>query len=344
VNAASVARALGEDAAAIVARVDPAPPAGDFKGDVERFTTIDACASERSSLDPLVGDAVLSIGYDTFLRDACRVLDAAKAKDARRCAPIEASSLRARCEAVVAMTTASPDGCPLEVSGAPLGGRVATCVAVASRDARLCRAERAVRRPSCEALVARDASPCAPLVDADKLRCERDVARFRTALAPAQADLRPLPPPRFHVDVHGADGSPDPAPAAAELGDDVERGVVLAHDPLGVRVRVGALQELGAIPHTVGPTKRLRIAFDLLFTGAAAPPKVERLEIDVPGALALTTPGARGAFTASAPKLDRARGGEAHFVVDGVIGVAPHAYRVHADVTTFVRDLVGVTP
>jgi len=343
VNAASVARALGEDAAAIVAPVDPATPAGDFRSDVAHFTTIESCASERAALDPLVGDALASIGYDTFLRDACRVMDAAKAKDPRRCAPIESSALRARCETVVAMWSLSPDRCPLEIEGAPLGGRAATCVAAASQDVRLCRAERAARRPSCEALVSRDVRPCAPLVEAEKIACERDVARWRTTLL-APSGVRPLPPSRLHLEVHGADGSPDPASTAADLDDDVERGVVLAHDPFGVRVRVGALQELGTIPHTVGPTRRVRIAFELLFTSAAATPKVDHFEIDVPGALTLVTPGVRASFTASAPKLERTRGGEARFVVDGVIGVSPRAYRVHADVTTFVRDLVGVSP
>jgi hypothetical protein len=39
-------------------------------------------------------------------------------------------------------------------------------------------------------------------------------------------------------------------------------------------------------------------------------------------------------------KLVSSRGGEVTLVVKGTIGVAPHAYAMQADVTTFVRDVV----
>src|SRR5438874_908997 len=73
-NPSSVVDTLGLDAGVIGEGIDPPPPAGDLKAEIERFTTLDACVAEKAKLDPLVGDALRAIGYDTFLRDACRQL------------------------------------------------------------------------------------------------------------------------------------------------------------------------------------------------------------------------------------------------------------------------------
>src|SRR5262245_61419137 len=64
VDPARIARALGKDAAAFTSPVDPAPPAGDLRADVERFTSLDDCVERHATIDPLVGDALQSIGYD----------------------------------------------------------------------------------------------------------------------------------------------------------------------------------------------------------------------------------------------------------------------------------------
>src|SRR5580704_4803926 len=148
----SMSSLLGIDAGELEAPVDPPAPAGDLKAEIDRFTTVDACALERARLDPLVGDALEAIGYDTFLRDACRMIDAAKANDATRCAAIDASSLEARCRATVAEVAGAPDTCPWEASSRPTRGRDARCVAVASRDPRLCvAAADPLERATCEA-------------------------------------------------------------------------------------------------------------------------------------------------------------------------------------------------
>ena len=112
----AIASALGIDAAALgVALVDPEKPAGDLAADLASFTSVEACMKQRTaSLDPLVGDAVDAIGYDTFLRDACRMLEAAKNKDAKKCELIDASSLRARCRTITAMVAADVESCPLK--------------------------------------------------------------------------------------------------------------------------------------------------------------------------------------------------------------------------------------
>jgi hypothetical protein len=113
-GAPETARGLGGegDAGDLEIKIDPPAPAGDLKAEIARFTTIDACVAERARVDPIVGDALEAIGYDTFLRDACRVVDAAKANDPARCAAIDASSLEARCRATVAEVSASPEACP----------------------------------------------------------------------------------------------------------------------------------------------------------------------------------------------------------------------------------------
>src|ERR1700690_2472132 len=121
----AIASALGIDAAALgVALVDPEKPAGDLAADLASFTSVEACMKQRTaSLDPLVGDAVDAIGYDTFLRDACRMLEAAKNKDAKKCELIDASSLRARCRTITAMVAADVESCPLKAPSKPELGR-----------------------------------------------------------------------------------------------------------------------------------------------------------------------------------------------------------------------------
>ena len=109
--------------------LDPPRPSGDLRADLDAFTTVEACAEKRAGIDPLVGDALDAIGYETFLRDACRMLDAMKAEDAKRCDAIDASSLRARCRARVAMVAGRADDCPLRSESEPALGREPACVA-----------------------------------------------------------------------------------------------------------------------------------------------------------------------------------------------------------------------
>ncbi len=87
------APAIDIDGGFVIDRSDPPPPAGDLREDVTRFTTLDACVAQHAVIDPLVGDAVRSIGYDTLLRDACRILEAIKKKDPTPCSLITASAL-----------------------------------------------------------------------------------------------------------------------------------------------------------------------------------------------------------------------------------------------------------
>jgi hypothetical protein len=357
-SAASIANALGADAATFIESTDPPAPAGDLKAEVDKFTTLEACVAERALSDPLVGDALEAIGYDTFLRDACRILESLKAKDVRKCAPIESSSLRARCESFVAMATGQPDRCPFEITASPNTGREPTCLAVASRDARLCAGETRARRPGCEALAAKDEKKCAPsATPREKKACERNLLRWRSTLTDA------LPPgagdagagvatrPAGRIEVRGADGAPDPTSPVTDLTSDAERGVVLAREPTGaVRLRIGSLFALGAIPRAVGTQQTTtRIGFELVLPKEApGDAKIDQVELEIPGTIELTAATLRSTLKATVTELDATRGGKLRIVIDGsaptTVGVPPRTSRVHLELTTFVRDIVGRGP
>ena len=344
VSPEKLVHALGKDAAALTPPVDPAPPAGDLKAELAHFTTVEACVAERTAMDPVVGDALLAIGYDTFLIDACRVLDASKARDARRCAAIEASSLRAHCETFVAMVAGNPEACPPDIAGDATRGHDPTCIAVSARDPRLCAGAGPRKRAACEALVTGDEKKCG---DIDRRVCVRDAARWKTMLAgSAPAHTGPtLPAPKGSLALRGAGGTPDPPQSTADLALDVERGVVVTRDLNAIRLRVGSLQELGAVPHATSPVARPRIGFELRIGadlhGAADDAKIEHLELEIPGAITIVAPPMRSALKARIAKLEKVRGGEVQLVIEGEVGSAPHAYTVHVEMATFVRDLSG---
>jgi len=338
---ASVARALGIDAGELEPTADPPAPAGDLKADLDTFTTIDTCVQQRAAVDPVLGDALESIGYDTFVRDACRVLDAAKAHEAKRCDAIDASGLRARCQATVAQVAGSADACPWEIASKPARGREPACVAVAERDARLCAAviDRA-DRATCDAVASGKADACAKLPRrVDQARCARDADRWRTSIpAPTGESPAALAVPAGKLHVEGGDGG---APVDADIAQDVARGVVLVEQIDGAHFVLGPLDDAG--PGFIAPSPHVAatVAVELfvpsgLVAGKDRPVRIDRAQLLVPGQSPLATPAARSSLVAKVDKVDRKRGAEVHVVIDGALGDA----RVHAEATTFVRDLV----
>lgn len=336
-SASSVARALGLDAATLEAPSDPPSPAGDVKAEVERFTTLDACVTEHAKTDPLVGDALHAIGYDTFLRDACRVLLAMKEKRTDACKAIDAQGLRSRCEASVAMQQATPDACPFETFEAPAGGRDARCVAAASRDPRLCSGASRAERAACEALVLRDPARCG--ADA---ACARDTSRWRTALPAPGTDIGAPLTSRAKLVVHGTDGTPEPPVVETDLASDLARGVVLVEDGAGVHLTLGTPRETGTTIFAPTPLQRARLSLSIVASGDK-PAEIEHAEVGVPGSATLVLPGARWNGRVKIGKLENTRGGAVELVLEGTIGVAPHAYAIRAEVATFARDLVRVS-
>jgi hypothetical protein len=158
---------------------DPVAATGDLKSDIEGFTTLEACVRAHVSHDTLLGDALDALGYDTFTRDACRTVQALKARSAETCRPIAFAALRSRCEAQVATLLGEPRLCPSSAIGAGSSTRDPTCLARSMRDPRLCLAAAESDRAACRALVTGDPAPCGT----DRV-CARQAARWRSVLTP----------------------------------------------------------------------------------------------------------------------------------------------------------------
>lgn len=338
---ASVARALGVDAAEVEPAVDPPAAAGDLQAEIEGFTTVEACVTQHAHLDPLLGDALEAIGYDTFVRDACRALDAAKARDARPCQAIDASSLRRQCEATVAAVAGDADACPWSRPSRPEDGRDAFCLAVAAGDPRLCAGqETRAARATCDATVRHDPGPCGKLpARADQDRCRRDVERWRGVVATSGVVRAALAAPEGTLHVDGGDPADGGVRLEVSLQGDLARGVVLLEQRDGTRFDLGPDLSGGsfiaASPHTSAA-----LSVEIFAGEGGKRVSVGRAALSVPGRAPLATPLARSSLTAQIDKLDPARGGAVRLTLEGDVGDSTGTFHVRAKVTTFVRDVV----
>jgi hypothetical protein len=335
---ASVEKALGVDAGELELHVDPPAAAGDLAGEIAAFTTVDACVDAHAHLDPLLGDALEAIGYDTFVRDACRVLDAAKARDSKRCDAIDASALRRQCETTVAAVMGDADACPWMVASRPALGRDASCLAMASRDPRLCAAEEtSVARATCEAIARHDAAPCAKLpMKADQAHCRRDADRWRNVTPPSDAGAPPAIEGTLHVESADDAG----APSDANLAPDLSRGLVIVAERGGDRFSVGPLSDSGVGFVAPSPHVQATLALELFASSDGKRLEVNRAELLVPGRSPVSTPLARSTLVAKVTKLEPVRGGAASLTIEGTLGDSSGTWRVHLEATTFVRDVV----
>lgn len=351
----SLARLLGFDAGELEARIDPPAPAGDLKAEIDQFTTVDACVDTRAKLDPLLGDALEAIGYDTFLRDACRMIDAAKAQDANRCTGIDASALAERCRVTVAEVVASPDACPWEATSGPLHARDPGCVAIASRSVGLCTAvPDALDRATCKATLTHDDGPCGAVRSrAQRTRCSRDALRWRSLLVSETAKPSDTPGPdeqpavAGNLHVESADGTDKTAPIDVDLAPNLARGVTLLDLHDGARFTLGELTTSG--PDFIVPSPHMRASLALEVFVPRAPPsahaesvvaRIERAELLVPGRPPASIPGGTSTLVAKVGKLVHRRGGAVAVVVDGDLASGASRWHVHAEATTFVRDVV----
>jgi hypothetical protein len=328
----ALASVLGLDAASLAGPlVDPQRPAGDLAADLSAFTTVEACMKDKTrTLDPLVGDAVDAIGYDTFLRDACRVLEAAKTKDAKKCESIDASALRSRCRTVTAMASGDAEGCPLKAPTKPELGRDATCVAAALRSPAMCAGAQRRDRPSCEALVTHDTKKC-DAIPLDDLRagCTRDATRFRGVLV-GPAVIANVSPAKGTLSFSG-EGKPE---ATADLDFDVGSGVVVVLDGKKTRVTFGRVGEISATPRAAQPLDRTRLALAFA-TSTEKPAEITEATLTVPGAPIASCTACT--LTLKIDKLEPKRAGAVSLVIDGTLGT----WKIHADVQTFVRDVTA---
>ncbi|MDP9035344.1 MAG: hypothetical protein M3O50_11095 [Myxococcota bacterium] len=353
---ASVARLLGLDAGDLEPAIDPPALPGELESEIRRFTSVDECAKQHAGIDPLVGDALEAIGYDTFVRDACRVLNAAKAKDTRPCDAIDASSLRAHCRATVAEVLGTPNACPWATPDHPARGRDPFCVAIASHDVRLCAGlGTAAGRASCEAIGGPSDSPCAELRSrVEEERCARGAHRWRSALAPVASSPGPLPALALGAGELRLESN-DAGPLAVDLGPDLAHGVVVVEQRDGLRFVVGPLSQGGPGFIAPAPHESASLAVELFLRrassfgpaparGGDSPPSnaaiVERVELLLPGHAPLATPSVHASLVAIVDELEPSRGATLRFRLDGWLENAGGHFDVHVRGATFVRDVV----
>jgi hypothetical protein len=217
-----------EAEAGIERALDPAAPGGDLQRDLAEFTTLDACARSHRVSDPVLADAVDALGYDTLVRDACRILQALKAKDAQLCQPIAAAPLRQRCESQVAVLAGQPALCPVVSGISEVPVREPVCLARASRDDRLCAAALGSDQGICQALVRGRSSDCG-----NDGACVRQVERFRTLLE-KPASHEPFAA-RLHIQFASELGKAERLEGAYDLDDLAAAGAIAR--PVGDKIR-----------------------------------------------------------------------------------------------------------
>lgn len=173
---------------------DPAPPPGDLRAEIEEFKDLRGCVQRHRLGDAAVADAVEALGYDRFISDVCRGIEALKARETKPCGEMLSSAMRRHCEEQVAMLTGRPELCPTasRVPGVP--ERAPRCLAAARRDVRPCAALVGMGRATCEGLVAHDPARCG--TDG---RCLRLVRRWMPVLPVAVG--RPAHAGRVEVEV-----------------------------------------------------------------------------------------------------------------------------------------------
>jgi hypothetical protein len=336
--ASNVAAALGIDAD-LPPPADPSPASGDLKNDIATFTTLDDCvANHAAKMDPLIGDALLSFGYDTFVRDACRQIDAAKSLDSKKCDAIVASDLARHCRATIAEVAGKPDDCPFSDSDKS-DGRSPTCVAVASRDPRLCVAEASDQESACRAIVM--GTDCD---DGDKARlasCNRLARRLRSSIPPPQSSLPALPKISAKLDLTALGGTQSSMPSSATLMNDANSGVAISIGTTETTFSFGPSHEEAAFPHEVTPSSPLRIGFEMhVSRSTKSEPKLKKIVLDVPGGVRLDDAQMHAEPKIKIVELSNERGGAVEFRIDGEIGTAPQAFAFHLEVKTFVRDVI----
>ena len=300
---------------------------------------------------PLLGEALLSLGYETLAQDACGMLAATKEHDTKRCGKILATSLRARCVMLVATTTAEPDVCPYLEARDRSRGRDATCLALASGREALCAGEGSpADERACRAIFAEDGARCASLLPEPRARCVRDVERWRglvprRATGPAEEKTKgtlTLTP----VGSAPADDAGAPVePLHVELRD-AARGVVLARGATETTLVFGDSRysnPTSYVPPTIGSA---RLGFETTLAG-----KLQHLELEIPGRGILVFPGTPFDGSVTIGELStkdvgadlrpgELRGHPVHIALVATIGQGPTAYRVELRVETYLRDVV----
>lgn len=309
---------------------DPAAPPGDLRAEIDAFQDLRACARAHRMADPMLADAVDALGYDTFVTDACRTIEALKAQSTAPCAPVLSTALRLRCEAQVAMLAGRPELCPADE---PLPGflaRAPLCLAAARRDVRPCVSLLGLERAACEGLAAHDPARCG--VDE---RCLRLVRRWMTAIPVAIG--RPIHPGQIRVETRGE----GPA-SAVELPREAEVGAWVSVAASGkARLLIGDLRAFLVAGEDAGGGLLLDLPSwpprDLAFTLSESEARVT-LRLRSAGALELThLSRVKVAFEAAPAEPNR----PLKLSVEASVGPSHAPRRASWFIDTWLRDIVA---
>ena len=329
---AALSLVLGLDASDIP--VDPQPPSGDFKEELGSFTTLDAFVEARQRFDPVVGDAIDALGYDTLSRDACRVLDAARNKDSSLCDAILSTSLKQHCQATVAVTIADPFACPMRGNN-----HDAVCVALARRDDRLCDSVVVSEQPTCRAVLARD-----PLLCGRDDRCRRKTMRLSSFL-PEKIE-RPDLGTRASVQlIEYVEGGTLPGKSV-----DLSRaivGVTVRMTQADRRIEIGESSSAAWSKVSIGTRPRFSFRMnardEFIKQGKHAVP-ADAIEMDllVPRGVLVSLDAEHGPMQLDVDKIGLELGDPVRFVLEADAGPSYRKQRVRLVINTFVRDVVMI--
>jgi hypothetical protein len=271
-------------------------------------------------------------------RDQCRLIDAAKSGDARRCESVTDPWLRGRCAATIAELAGAPDSCPFLIKGREDLGREPSCVALAARDARLCSAaEGGVARSFCLALATRAPSLCDELpAPAEQQRCVDDL-RFWAPAIPAAGQHAP-----FDLRGHWSATVSGTAENVIEggWGFDASRGIVLVERADGAHLTFGAAETPTDLAIAAPPLDASWMRGEVVVPGDARNARIVFYEFNIPGRAHL-----RIAATAAPTirvriiELERRRAGTVEIAVEGPL---QKGVFTRAGLRTFVRDVVHV--
>lgn len=283
-------------------------------------------ARSRGALTPEVSGALGVLDAESFLEDACRLDLAVRARAPALCDAVRASVLRETCLARAAMIVGAPERCP-EALG--LRVRDPVCVALASRDVRLCAAATPAERARCLALARNSPRECERLDPLLRPGCLRDFAALGGALPALRGE--PLPEGTATLRVSSGD-----APTFALRG--LARGAVL--DETGmvwiVDPSLGWPRESAVAPEA----PRVGVRIPTVGLDAGIELTVEA-RIALPESLALDTALGSARARARCGGVPRRRGDPVvcDVTVEGVR--AGLALRCELHVETFVRDVVA---
>jgi hypothetical protein len=322
------------DGAPMVERADPPGLAGDLRADVERFGSLDTCVAQHAAVDPVVGDAVRAIGYDTLLRDACRMLQAISLKDRAPCEAIAASGLQHRCEAMLAMSMQDADKCPWAAAADKRMGRDATCLAVAAHDPRMCAAELSALQPTCEAFTTGDPTRCST-GDGDRRTCERDLERVKSLLVDRERQAHDTTLPRAHFEIHGAN---DAGSGDIDLSSLVAGGAVVSSLPAG-GVGIDLSRDTEAVLRLPSRTEKAHLSASIEIDAGNA--KITKLEVIAPKMAPISCPSVHCDVKVTIAKLEPTRGSPVTASFEGTVETPGQTYRIHLVISSFVRDVVG---